>query len=333
MGNNLFGLFGRSIAGVDCPGREKCTRGYNLCGTCYRIFDRGCHGHLWVCDGGSFSVTRFDITFTEDCIISADLPGCILIACFKYGPKTENGGRRILCCCGSEESERRSQMAFTKGSRVTGTEITLTGHFCEEKFAGVGHCGRYLREAFANTDKQQEHSELNQIFDQLNVCEFPIPIARMYYESKAIEALAVLSAGCDADVFEAALSPDLDVDGDFKLQMKRYIDENSNSELTVEVLAKIACMSPSKLKYCFKRSFNRNIYEYVTEIRMEKAKRLLADTDLAIEIVASEIGYKKSGAFAAAFRKYAGILPKEYRSAGRTEKDASLGLCADRSGY
>jgi AraC-like DNA-binding protein len=174
-------------------------------------------------------------------------------------------------------------------------------------------------EAYRNVEKSHDSIELTRIFDQLNACEFPISAARMYYESKALEAFAVLVAYCGASALEENASPDSNIDSDFTSRVSQYIHENSKSELSIALLAKLACMSSSKLKYSFKRSFNKSIFVYITEVRMEKAKRLLVDTNLPIEGVASEVGYKKAGAFAAAFRKYAGVLPKEYRSAERAK--------------
>jgi len=318
MSSNFFGLFGRSITGVDCSGKEICARGYNICGTCYRVFGRGYRGQLWSYDGGDFSVTRFNVVFTEDCVISADLPGCILIASFNCEQATEKNCRRVLCCCENTgpPAERRNEVAFTKGSNVTGTEITLTERFCK-KCVNEEFCLRCM--TFANRGLLREHNGLTQIFDQLNACEFGALAARIYFESKALEALAVLSNYCEASAFEESASPETDTDGGFTLRVKQYIDANSGSELTAIGLAKIACMSVSKLKYSFKRSFGKNIFEYLTETRMEKAKQLLAETCLTVKSIAAEVGYKKSGAFAAAFRKYTGILPKEYRSAKRAK--------------
>ena len=319
MSNNRFGLFGQSVAGADCPGRDKCIRGYNLCGACERVVGKGYYGHLWLYDGGNFAITRFDITFTEDCTIQTHLPGCVLLTCFSHTQQTGADARTILCYCEDEHTPHRNQIAFKKGNCITGTEITLTNHFCAEKYAGFERCRACLCATFANTQTLQEHAALMQIFDQLNACEFPPSVARMYFEGKALEALAVLSAGCGTAAFEDGFSADRDTDNDFISRAKQYIDENSNTELTIELLAKIACMSPSKLKYSFKRLFNKSTFEYITEIRMEKAKRLLADTGLSIESIAMQVGSKKSGAFAAAFRKYTGALPKEYRSAKRAK--------------
>jgi AraC-like DNA-binding protein len=95
--------------------------------------------------------------------------------------------------------------------------------------------------------------------------------------------------------------------------VKAYIDANYQVALTIERLARIACMSPSKLKYCFKAQCGETVYGYLTAVRMSRAARLLADTDLSVARVAERVGYKKSGAFAAVFKKSTGLLPREAR--------------------
>jgi AraC-like DNA-binding protein len=97
--------------------------------------------------------------------------------------------------------------------------------------------------------------------------------------------------------------------------VKAYIEDHYDAALTISQLSKLACMSPSKLKYSFKAAFCRTVYGYLTEVRMRCAQCLLADTDLCVARVAERVGYKKAGAFAAAFRKYTGRLPREARKA------------------
>ena len=95
--------------------------------------------------------------------------------------------------------------------------------------------------------------------------------------------------------------------------VKAYIDNRYNAGITIEQLAKHACMSPSKLKYCFKANIGQTVYEYLTDVRIRCAEYLLADTDLCVAHIAERVGYKKPGAFAAAFRKRTGRLPKDAR--------------------
>ncbi|MDR1599282.1 MAG: AraC family transcriptional regulator [Oscillospiraceae bacterium] len=97
-------------------------------------------------------------------------------------------------------------------------------------------------------------------------------------------------------------------------EVKAFIDSRHNETVTIELLARLACMSPSKLKYSFRNAFGSPVYRYIMETRVRRAERLLAETDLPVAQVAGLVGYKKAGAFAAAFRKYTGKLPRDARN-------------------
>jgi hypothetical protein len=58
---------------------------------------------------------------------------------------------------------------------------------------------------------------------------------------------------------------------------------------------------------------------------MRHAEMLLVSTDLAIEQVASAVGYSNAGRFAANFKTNAGLFPSEYRKMARRKYDSSLG--------
>lgn len=57
--------------------------------------------------------------------------------------------------------------------------------------------------------------------------------------------------------------------------------------------------------------------EFLTEVRLTRAKELLAATKLSVEHVALSCGYRDSLVFSKAFKKSVGIAPKEYRRENR----------------
>ena len=63
----------------------------------------------------------------------------------------------------------------------------------------------------------------------------------------------------------------------------------------------------------FKKKFNKNIKDYITEKKMEKAKWLLENTDLKIYEVSDASGYTDYFYFTRVFRKLTGITPTEWR--------------------
>lgn len=59
----------------------------------------------------------------------------------------------------------------------------------------------------------------------------------------------------------------------------------------------------------------KSVIDYLNQLRIEKAKQLLMDTDLTIKQIASEVGYYNLQSFNRFFRKYEGMPPSSYKSA------------------
>ena len=83
--------------------------------------------------------------------------------------------------------------------------------------------------------------------------------------------------------------------------------------LTIADLAAVARLSPFHFIRSFKRSVGRPPHQYLTNIRMERARVLLKTTNLTITDVAFETGYQSSGHFASIFRRHYGMTPTAYR--------------------
>lgn len=93
----------------------------------------------------------------------------------------------------------------------------------------------------------------------------------------------------------------------------KYIKENYDKQLTAEVLADIVNLSPVYFSYLFKKNMGMNMTDYITEYRMEIAKRLLFETDLSIYEVASTVGFQDQRYFSKRFKHIVGKTPTEYR--------------------
>ena len=94
-----------------------------------------------------------------------------------------------------------------------------------------------------------------------------------------------------------------------------YIDSNYAMEsLSLSSVAAEADVSASYLSAVFSQSMQKTFIEYVTEKRMEKAKKLLRATDKSSGEIALEVGYKDSHYFSFVFKKTQGVSPREYRN-------------------
>lgn len=94
---------------------------------------------------------------------------------------------------------------------------------------------------------------------------------------------------------------------------QNYIKEHSAETLTLNEVARRVYMSPTYFSSYFKRKTGKNFIEYLTDIRMEHAARLLRETDLIIAKVCEDTGYNHAGNFHDRFKKYYDMTPSEYR--------------------
>ena len=91
-----------------------------------------------------------------------------------------------------------------------------------------------------------------------------------------------------------------------------WILRNMNEDLSLEVLARRASMSPSHFSKVFKASFGSAPTDFVATLRLNEARRQLASARRPIRSVASAIGFTNLGAFNRAFRRRFGVSPGEF---------------------
>ena len=94
---------------------------------------------------------------------------------------------------------------------------------------------------------------------------------------------------------------------------KAYINEHQEEDLKVAEVAKRAGVRTQQLQQLFRESLDMTYSTYLTSVRMQKAKELLAGTDRPITDIAFDVGYNDSNYFSTAFRKHEGISPSQYR--------------------
>jgi two-component system response regulator YesN len=95
--------------------------------------------------------------------------------------------------------------------------------------------------------------------------------------------------------------------------IKAYISEHYREEISLESMAALAFMNASYFSTFFKKHTGQNFKQYVTELRMKEAHRLLRESDMMIYEIAEHVGYNNSRQFSDMFRKYYGTLPNDYR--------------------
>ena len=94
-----------------------------------------------------------------------------------------------------------------------------------------------------------------------------------------------------------------------------YMDE----EISLNTVANVANVSANHFSALFSQNMGQTFIEYLTSLRMNKAKELLRCTGMRSSEIAGEIGYKDAHYFSYLFKKTQGMTPSDYRKA-REEK-------------
>lgn len=92
-----------------------------------------------------------------------------------------------------------------------------------------------------------------------------------------------------------------------------YIEENYGKKITLEEIAEIIHMNSSYFSTVFKKETGENFQNYLTNVRMEKAKELLRTTNDTMMSIAEQVGFFDTRYFSQVFARIVGVKPSVYR--------------------
>ncbi len=98
-----------------------------------------------------------------------------------------------------------------------------------------------------------------------------------------------------------------------------YVDNNYHKEISLAVISSIFYINPVYFCLIFKDKMGVTFIEYLTKVRLEKAKQKLSFTDLDIKAISEEVGFKNSNYFSRVFKKHESTTPSEFRSMVRAK--------------
>lgn len=94
----------------------------------------------------------------------------------------------------------------------------------------------------------------------------------------------------------------------------RYVEEHLHQGLGLRDAAQHVHLNPSYFSVLFKEQMGMTFIEYVTRLRIQKAKELLLQTKLPVGEIAERVGYQTTKYFNKVFKEYEGHSPGSYRS-------------------
>ena len=109
-------------------------------------------------------------------------------------------------------------------------------------------------------------------------------------------------------------------------EIQNYLMEHyTNPDLSAADVAEFAGINKAHLGMIFKQHFGMTYIEYLSDLRLEKARELLAETDEPITKIAQEVGYYDHSSFRRKFRAHYGIGVAEFRESVKPAADGRTG--------
>lgn len=101
---------------------------------------------------------------------------------------------------------------------------------------------------------------------------------------------------------------------DYLITAISFLEDNfADPACTISELCQQLGLSRSYIYNLFRNKTERSPQQFLTQLRMDQAKELLASSDLTVQAIAHSVGYNDSFTFSKAFKRYQGLSPKSWR--------------------
>lgn len=94
--------------------------------------------------------------------------------------------------------------------------------------------------------------------------------------------------------------------------IRNYMQHNYHEPLSIGQLAQMANISPKYFVDLFKKNYGQSAMDFVTDLRISRAKRYLQESDERLRDIALKVGYRDEFYFSRKFKKEVGVSPSEY---------------------
>lgn len=178
------------------------------------------------------------------------------------------------------------------------------------------------------------------LFDYFSLQRFSLPVCQRHLLARMEESAGQLPPAVRTRVLEctdlaglretaqelceglaepAGLPPLVQQD-DTGARIRSYLLSHFAEEVTLESISSELGYSRTYFSKLFKRLFGKNFVAYLTDLRIEEAKRLLEKENLGIQEVAARTGFRGNAYFSSTFRRLTGQTPSEYQEAVRAKE-------------
>jgi AraC-like DNA-binding protein len=101
---------------------------------------------------------------------------------------------------------------------------------------------------------------------------------------------------------------------------QEFLHAAAGSDIDLAGMAREACLSPYHFHRSFTQAFGQTPHQYLTSLRMARARRLLETTRLTVTEVCGAVGFESAASFSALFRRTVGVPPSKLRRCDRSSR-------------
>jgi AraC-like DNA-binding protein len=98
---------------------------------------------------------------------------------------------------------------------------------------------------------------------------------------------------------------------------REFLHAHLDRAITLREISRAACLSPYHFHRLFREAFGESPHEYLTRIRLERARHLLLRDERPVVAICEEVGFASLGSFHALFRGKFGVTPGAFRAAAK----------------
>lgn len=104
------------------------------------------------------------------------------------------------------------------------------------------------------------------------------------------------------------------------MKVKQYVFDHFTEDLSLTFFADMVCMTPSAFSRFFKTQTGRTLSDYIIDIRLGNAARMLVDTPKSVSDICFECGFNNQSNFNRIFKAKRGMTPRDFRAMFRKNK-------------
>src|SRR5699024_2579700 len=94
-----------------------------------------------------------------------------------------------------------------------------------------------------------------------------------------------------------------------------YLSAHYDQDVTLEDVASSVDLSPNYFSNLFKQEFGETFIDYLTKLRLNKARELIRENRYSLKEISFMVGYKDPNYFSRVFKKYDGQSPRQFQKA------------------